>query len=96
MQLPEIMEEFSKSLEDVLSEEHQHHSAFEKWNRPRVAIQKTALATFREKTSKNRLDVKSSEMTPAITTKCAALVKYKCSPSRKFLQALRAARSKVQ
>ncbi|KAL8607443.1 hypothetical protein ACOMHN_004417 [Nucella lapillus] len=38
----------------------------------------------------------SSEMTPVIETKRAALAEYKRSPSEKSLQALRAARSKVQ
>lgn len=47
------MEESAKYLEDVLSEEHQHHSASENWDRLSEAIQETALATFGEKTSKN-------------------------------------------
>lgn len=83
MQFPEIVEESAKYLEDVLSEEHQHHSASEKWDRVSEAIQKTAL-------------VKSSEMTPVTDTKRVALAEYKRSPSEKSLQALRAARSKVQ
>lgn len=67
----------------MLSEEYQHHSAFEKWDRLSEAIQKTAL-------------VKSSEMTPVTDTKRVALAQYNRSPSEKTLQALRATRSKVQ
>ena len=41
-------------------------------------------------------DAKFSEMSPVIDAKCAALAEYKRSPSETTLQALRAARNKVQ
>ncbi|XP_076059478.1 uncharacterized protein LOC143036108 [Oratosquilla oratoria] len=98
MHLPEKVEEFAKSLQKALSVEHQHCSAAEKWNHLRDTIQKTALATFGKKTSKNNdwFDAKFSEMSPVIDAKRAALSEYKRSPNEKTLQALRAVRSKVQ
>ncbi|XP_076031941.1 uncharacterized protein LOC143019846 [Oratosquilla oratoria] len=98
MHLPEKVEEFAKSLQKALSVEHQHCSAAEKWNHLRDTIQKTALATFGKKTSKNNdwFDAKFSEMSPVIDAKRAALAEYKRSPNEKTLQALRAVRSKVQ
>ncbi|XP_076041899.1 uncharacterized protein LOC143025776 [Oratosquilla oratoria] len=97
MHLPEKVEEFAKSLQKALSVEHQHCSAAEKWNHLRNTIQKTALATFGKKTSKNDwFDAKFSEISPIIDAKRAALAEYKRSPNEKTLQALRAVRSKVQ
>ncbi|XP_076047010.1 uncharacterized protein LOC143028573 [Oratosquilla oratoria] len=98
MHLPEKVEEFAKSLQKALSVEHQHCSAAEKWNHLRDTIQKTALATFGKKTSKNNdwFDAKFSEMSPVIDAKRAALAEYKRSPNEKTLQALKAVRSKVQ
>ncbi|XP_076067648.1 uncharacterized protein LOC143040440 [Oratosquilla oratoria] len=98
MHLPEKVEEFAKSLQKALSVEHQHCSAAEKWDHLRDTIQKTALATFGKKTSKNNdwFDAKFSEMSPVIDAKRAALAEYKRSPNEKTLQALRAVRSKVQ
>ncbi|KAL7877616.1 hypothetical protein SRHO_G00042590 [Serrasalmus rhombeus] len=63
-----------------------------------LAIQKSALATFGRKTSKNCdwFGAKSAEFTPVIETKRAALSEYKLSPSEKTLQALISARRKVQ
>ena len=51
-----------------------------------------------EKNSKshNWFEAKSSEMTPVIEAKRAALAEYKRSPTQRNLQILRAARSKVQ
>ncbi|XP_076043756.1 uncharacterized protein LOC143026860 [Oratosquilla oratoria] len=98
MHLPEKVEEFAKSLQKALSVEHQHCSAAEKWDHLRDTIQKTALATFGKKTSKNNdwFDAKFSEMSPVIDAKRAALAEYKRSPNEKTFQALRAVRSKVQ
>ncbi|XP_076065306.1 uncharacterized protein LOC143039313 [Oratosquilla oratoria] len=98
MHLPEKVEEFAKFLQKALSVEHQHCSAAEKWNHLRDTFQKTALATFGKKTSKNNdwFDDKLSEMSPVIDAKRAALAEYKRSPSEKTQQALRAVRSKVQ
>ena len=98
MCLHEKVDEFAKSLQKALSIEHQHCSATEKWNHLRETIQKTALAAFGKKTSKNNdwFDAKFSLMSPVIDAKCAALAEYKRSPNEKTLQALRAARSKVQ
>ena len=98
MQLSEKVEEFAKSLQDALSEEHQHCSASKKWDHLREVIQKTAFATFGKKISKHNdwFVAKSSEMIAVIDAKCAALAEYKHSPSEKSLLALRAARSKVQ
>ncbi|XP_076053640.1 uncharacterized protein LOC143032647 [Oratosquilla oratoria] len=98
MHLPEKVKEFAKSSQKALSVEHQHCSAAEKWNHLRDIIQKTALATFGKKDSKNKdwFDAKFSERSPVIDTMRAALAEYKRSPSEKILQALRAVRSKVQ
>ena len=98
MQLPEKVEEFAKSLEDALSAKQPHNSASKKWDHLRETIQKTAFATFGRQTSKNNdwFEAKSSELTPVIKAKRAALAEYKRSPSEKSLQALRVARSKVQ
>ncbi|XP_076035992.1 uncharacterized protein LOC143021955 [Oratosquilla oratoria] len=98
MHLPEKVEEFAKTLQKALSVEHQHCSAAEKWNHLRDTIQKTALATFGKKASKNNnwFDAKFSEMSPVIDAKRAALAEYKRSPNEKTLEALRAVRSKVQ
>ncbi|XP_076042204.1 uncharacterized protein LOC143026092 [Oratosquilla oratoria] len=70
----------------------------EKWNHLRDTIQKTALATFGKKASKNNdwFDAKFSEMSPVIDAKRAALAEHKRSPSEKTLQAHRAVRSKMQ
>ena len=98
MHLPEKVEEFAKSLQKALTVEHQLCSAAEKWNHLREAIQKTASATFGKKTSKDNdwFDAKFSEVSPVTDAKRAALAEYKRSPSEKTLQALRAARNKVQ
>jgi len=98
MQYPEKVEEFAKSLEDALSVDQPHNSASEKWDHLQETIQKTAFAIFGRKTSRNCdwFEAKSSEMTPVIEEKRAALAECKRSPSEKSFQALRAARSKVQ
>lgn len=68
------------------------------WNHLQEAIQKSAVTTFRRKTSKNYnlFDAKSVKLTPVIEAKRAALAEYKRSPSVKTLQTLRSARNKVQ
>ena len=93
MQLPEKVEEFAKSLQDALFEEHQHCSASKKWDHLREVIRKTAFATFVKKIYKHNdwFVAKSSEMIPIIDAKRAALAEYKHSPSEKSLLALRAA-----
>ncbi|KAL8572859.1 hypothetical protein ACOMHN_011108 [Nucella lapillus] len=98
MQYPEKVEEFAKYLEDALSANHQHSYAAEKLDYFRETIHKTPFTTHGRKTSKDRdwFKAKSSEMTPVIKAKRAALAEYKHSSSEKSLQALRAARSKVQ
>ena len=98
MQHTEKLKEFTKSFEDALSTEHPHATATETWNHLRESIQTSALATFGRKTSQSCdwFDAKSTELTPIIEEKRAALAEYKRSPSEKTLQALRTARSKVQ
>ena len=80
MWLPEKIEEFVKSLQDALSEEHQHCSASKKWDHLREVSQKTAFSTFGKKISKhnNWFVAKSSEMIPVVDAKRAALAR---SPS---------------
>ncbi|XP_050710731.1 uncharacterized protein LOC126995286 [Eriocheir sinensis] len=58
----------------------------------------SSLAIFGRKTfrSCDWFDAKSTELTPVIEAKRAALAEYRRSPSEKTLQALRTARSKVQ
>ena len=98
MKDPECVAQFAKSLEDTLNGTHLGDSATEKWERLRATMYSSAFATFGRKTSKSSdwFDAKSSEMTPVIEAKRAALAEYKRSPSEKTLQALRTARSKVQ
>ena len=73
-------------------------TATEKWETLRDIIHRTALAIFGKKTSKlhDWFEAKSSEMAPVIEAKRAALAEYERSPTERNLQALRAARSKVQ
>lgn len=56
------------------------------------------MASFGKKTSKTHdwFEDKSTEVTPVIEAKRAALARYKWSANEKNLQILRAARSKVQ
>ncbi|KAL7879729.1 hypothetical protein SRHO_G00019830 [Serrasalmus rhombeus] len=70
------------------------NTASESWKYLREAIQKSALAIFGRKTSKNCdwFDAKSAELTPVIEIKRAALSQYKRSLSEKT----RSARRKVQ
>ncbi|KAL6458375.1 hypothetical protein MHYP_G00336050 [Metynnis hypsauchen] len=98
MQPPGKPEEFTTSFEDALTTEYPCNTASELWNYLHEAIQKSALATFGRKTSKNCdwFDAKSAELTPVIEAKHTALSEYKHSPSEKTLQALRSARRKVQ
>ena len=64
----------------------------------RDIIHRSALATFGRNTSKSPdwFEAKSTEMSPAIDAKRAALAEYKQSPSERNLQILRAARSKAR
>ncbi|XP_072171826.1 craniofacial development protein 2-like [Diadema setosum] len=98
MQCPDKVEEFAKSLVDALSADKQRNSASEKLDHLWETIQKTALHTFGMKTSKNCdwFEARSNVMMSIIDAKRAALVEYKRSPNEKSLQALRAARGKVQ
>lgn len=56
------------------------------------------LATFGKKTLKSHdwFETNSTVLTPTIESKRAALIKYKRSPSKKNLQIVRDARSKIQ
>ena len=98
MQCPDKVEEFAKSFVDALTADHQHNSVSEKWDHVKEPIHKTALVSFGRKTTKNCdwFEAKSSEMTPVIEAKSAALAEYMRLPSKRSLQALRAARNKVQ
>lgn len=97
MQHEEMLEKFAKSFEDVISTEHPHSTASETWNHQRQCIQTSALATFGKKTSVccDWFDAKSTEMTPVIEVKWAALAECKRTPREKTLQALRPAQSKM-
>ena len=61
-------------------------------------MHRTAMATVGKNTSNTHdwFDAKSSEIRPVIEAKSTALMEYKRSPSKRNLQILRAARSKVQ
>lgn len=61
-------------------------------------MHRIALATFGKKTSKlhDWFEAKSTKITQVVDLKHTALTDYKWSPSKKNLQILRAARSKVQ
>lgn len=98
MQHSEKLEVFTKALADALSDGYLCNTASASWNHLCEAIQKSALATYGRKTSKNCdwFDAKSAELTPVIEAKRAAFAEYKRSPDGKNLKALRSARSKVQ
>ena len=61
---------FTKSLEDDLSAGHQCNTASRSWNHLHEVIQKSALATFGRKTSKNYdwFEAKSEKLIPVIVT----------------------------
>lgn len=85
MQYPEKVQEFAKFLKDVMSVNHSHTPAAEKWDHLRKAIQKSAFATFGWKTSKNCdwFEAMSREMTPVIKAKRVAFPEYKRSANEK-------------
>ena len=89
---------FTKSLEDDLSAGHRCNTASRSWNHLHEVIQKSALATFGRKTSKNCdwFEAKSEKLIPVIVTKHASLAENKRSPIEKTLSAIRSAGSKVQ
>ena len=78
--------------------EKQCNTASRSWNHLHEAIQKSALATFGRRTSKNCdwFEAKSEKLIPVIVTKRASVAENKRSPIEKTLQGIRSARSKVQ
>lgn len=98
MAQPELVEQFATAFEKELGDVQPEESATKKWEVLRNTIHRTALVTFGKKTPKSHdwFDAKTTEMTPAIEAKRAALAEYKKTPNERNLQILRAARSKVQ
>ena len=98
MTQPDLMEQFTEAFEEEYDASQSRDTATEKWETLQDTIHYIALAIFEKKTSKlhDWYEAKSSEMTPVIEAKHAALAKYKWSPTEQNLQTHRAARSKVQ
>ena len=98
MTQPDLIEQFAEAFEAEYDASQSGDTATEKWETLRDTIYCITLAIFGKKTSKSHdwYEAKSSEMTPVIEAKHAALAKYKWSPTEQNLQTLRAARSKVQ
>ena len=98
MTQPDLIEQFAEAFEAEYDASQSGDTAIEMWETLRDTIYCIALAIFGKKTSKSHdwYEAKSSEMTPVIEAKHAALAKYKQSPTKQNLQTLRAARSKVQ
>ena len=98
MQRAGTTNEISKAFADAMSKVPYSSTATETWSFPREAIHTTAMSTFGKKKTKtcDLFDAKSAELTPVIEAKRAALTKYKQTPSKRTLKALRLARSKVQ
>ena len=98
MTQPDLIEQFAEAFEEEYDASQSGDTATEKWETLQDTIHHIALAIFGKKTSKlhDWYEAKSSEMTPVIEAKQAALAKYKQSPTKQNLQTLRAARSKVQ
>ena len=98
MSQPNLMSHFAEAFEKEFGSPQPKVPATEKWEILRDTMHRTALATFRKKTSKTHdwFDTKSSEMRLVIEAKRTALMEYKLSPSERNLQILRTAMSKVQ
>ena len=98
MTQPDLMEQFAEAFEEEYDASQSRDTATEKWETLQDTIHHITLAIFGKKTSKSHdwYEVMSSEMTPIIEAKCAALAEYKQPPTEQNLQTLRAARSKVQ
>uniref|UniRef100_A0ABM5FP43 Craniofacial development protein 2-like n=1 Tax=Pogona vitticeps TaxID=103695 RepID=A0ABM5FP43_9SAUR len=91
------VKEFAQALEETLPGPA-NVNASERWEHFKNAVYNTALSTFGKKTKKmaDWFEAHSEELMPAIEDKRRALAVYKACPSEYNLQALRAARSKVQ
>lgn len=90
MQIPEMVEEFTKYFEDSLLTDKLLSCAFKMSDHLREVIQRTAFATFGRKSTKicDWFKAKSGVMTPVIEGKRAALAEYKCFATEKFLRVL--------
>ena len=97
MQQEAKMEEFAKTIKAISTKNTQSTASYT-WIHLRECIAKTALATFKKRTSwsSDWFNAKSAELIPVIEATRAALAEYKRSPREKTLKILRAARSKVQ
>ena len=98
MSQPDLMEQFAQTFEKESGVLQPDDSATEKWEALRDTMYRTALATFRKRSSKwhDWFEAKSTVMTPVIEAKRAALIEYKRTPSERNLQILRIARSEAQ
>ena len=98
MSQPDFVEQFAEAFVREYDASQPGDSAPEKWESLRDTMHRTALATFGKKTSKcyDWFEAKSTERTPFIESKHAALAEYKRFHSEKNLQIFGAARSKVQ
>ena len=93
----EKVEEFVRAIERSLPGPS-ITNAQERWEHFREAVYNAAMSTYGRKTTKSAdwFEAHSQEMAPTLDEKRRALAAYKVSPSERTLQALRAARSKVQ
>ena len=98
MTQPDLIEQFVEAFEEEYDASQSGDGATEKWETLKDTIHCITLAIFGKKTSKSHdwYETKSSNMTPIIEAKHAALAEYKQSPTEQNLQTRRAARSKVQ
>ena len=98
MTQPDLIEQFTEAFVEEYDASQSGDTATEKWETLQDTIHHITLVIFGKKTSKlhDWYEAKSSEMTPIIKAKHAALAEYKQSPTEQNLQTLRAARSKVQ
>lgn len=94
---PGLIEDFEYALEESLPTDT-NASACKRWEHFRDAVYSAAISIFGKKTSKSAywFEAHSEKMVPVIEEKRKAHAAYKASPSERHLQALRAARNKVQ
>ena len=91
------VEEFARALEESFPGPPDAN-ACDRWEHFKNAVQSADLSIFGRKTNKSAdwFESHSEVMTPVIEEKRRGLAAYEACPSKRNLQALRAARSKVQ
>ena len=95
---PSKVEEFTTTLEEVLTARQPEENANHRWNHLRDTLHTTALQVFGRQQGKSQdwFETYSGELSAVMENKRLALLKHKQRPTRYTLQALQTARSKAQ